>query len=99
MKTKRDWDALVIELVSIAKEKQVLITERDELAVQLDNLDCENAGFRDEVTELDTLRIAISGYRAENSMLSDENRKFARYLRELGYTTTEIDNIAKGFDL
>ena len=61
MKTKRDWDALVIELVSIAKEKQ--------------------------------------GLKEENAMLADENRKFARYLRELGYTTTEIDNIAKGFDL
>jgi len=61
MKTKRDWDALVIELVSIAKEKQ--------------------------------------GLKEENAMLADENIKFARYLRELGYNTTEIDNIAKGFDL
>ena len=61
MKTKRDWDALVIELVSIAKEKQ--------------------------------------GLKEENAMLADENIKFARYMRELGYTTTEIDNIAKGFDL
>ena len=37
--------------------------------------------------------------KTEIDMLANENIKFARYLRELGYNTTEIDNIAKGFDL
>ena len=34
----------------------------------------------------------------ERDMLADENQKMAKFLKEIGYTANEIDNIATGWD-
>ena len=41
----------------------------------------------------------IEELKTEIDMLADENAKVAIFLHKLGYNETEIDNIAKGFDL
>ena len=33
----------------------------------------------------------------ERDMLADENQKMAKFLKEIGYTANEIDNIATGW--
>ena len=34
----------------------------------------------------------------ERDMIADENQKMAKFLKEIGYTANEIDNIATGWD-
>lgn len=73
-----------VEIVKLIERVNAIDTE-------LDNEQCENATFRDEVVELDELR-------EENDMLAIENKNMARHLLSSDYSPDEVDSICKGYD-
>jgi len=78
-------------------ERDALRVKVRELDFDLDNEQCENDGFRDEVVELDNLRIEVEKVATERNNLAEENENFANYLENHEFTPCEIDNIAGGW--
>ena len=101
-----EYDKLLVEYENLELVMDGLEFERDALRVKvrvldfdLDNEQCENDGFRDEVVELDNLRIEVEKVATERDNLAEENANFANYLEAHEYSPCEIDNIAGGWKL
>ena len=84
-----DVNAEVAQLLETVKGLEKWSTYLDK---ELDNVQCENATFRDENAELDELR-------EENDMLAMENKNMAKHLLANDYSADDVDNVCKGFDV
>jgi hypothetical protein len=76
------------QLQSQVDKLEMLLVKADK---ELDDEQCQNDTFRDEVVELD-------GLREERDMLAEENKNMAKHLLANGCSPDEVDNICKGFD-
>ena len=87
-------EALAVELIhensQLKQDKEDLIHEVDRLDKFLDDEQCQNDTYRDELVELDMLR-------DERDTIINENINFSWHLECLGYDDMTIDKIANGF--
>jgi len=70
----------------------------EQLEVELDNLRNIKDKYISVKLTNTSLHHKIPEITEENLMLADENQKMAKFLKEIGYTANEINNIATGWD-